>query len=164
MTHPKQIIETKQALAICQLANTCTPFSVFEVNKDSNRVQIERDNDIIPFALPKGMKVDIDMALTPEAKYSLESIAHTTKSETLTVYIDDEQAMFSDGEQVYCHSLAPLRAYREKQQQHFELEAKVVIDILEFKAERDNFQKIEEIKKTNQALLYLTPESMYFAS
>lgn len=164
MTHPKQIIETKQALAICQLANTCTPFSVFEVNKDSNRVQIERDNDIIPFALPKDMKVDIDMALTPEAKYSLESIAHTTKSETLTVYIDDEQAMFSDGEQVYCHSLAPLRAYREKQQQHFELEAKVVIDILEFKSERDNFQKIEEIKKTNQALLYLTPESMYFAS
>ncbi|MEZ8859723.1 hypothetical protein [Vibrio sp. 10N.247.311.51] len=164
MTHPKQMIETKQALAICQLANTCTPFSVFEVNKDSNRVQIERDNDIIPFALPKGMNIDIDMALTPEAKHSLESIAQTTQSETLSVYIDDEQAMFSDGEQVYCHSLAPLRAYRERQQQHFELEAKVVIDVHEFKAERDNFQKIEEIKKTNQALLYLTPESMYFAS
>lgn len=76
MTHPKQIIETKQALAICQLANTCTPFSVFEVNKDSNRVQIERDNDIIPFALPKGMNIDI--AQTLEAKHSLESIAHTT--------------------------------------------------------------------------------------
>ena len=64
----------------------------------------------------------------------------TTQSETLSVYIDDEQAMFSDGEQMYCHSLAPLRAYREKQQQHIELEAKAVIDILEFKAERDNYE------------------------
>lgn len=164
MTHPKQTIETKQALAICQLAETCQPFSVFEVNKDSNSIQIERDNDIIPFELPNDVNIEIDMAITPEAKDSLESMAKQTQSNTLSVYIDDEQAMFSDGAQVYCHSLAPLRAYREKQQQHFELEAKVVINISEFKDERDNFQKIEDIKKANQALLHFTQDKMHFAS
>lgn len=83
------------------------PFLSVEVNKDSNRVQIERDNDIIPFALPKGMNIDIDMALPPEAKHSLESIAHTTQSETLSVYIDDEQAMESRCIAIHWRHCAP---------------------------------------------------------
>ncbi|MGO2509752.1 MAG: hypothetical protein ACTH6Y_12215 [Vibrio hibernica] len=164
MKYDKQTIETKEALAICELADHCAPFSALEVNKENNSVQIERDNNIIPFDVPEGMTISIDMAITPEAKHSLETLAKKTQSDTISLYIDDDQVMFNDGQQVYIHDLAPLRAYREKQQQRFETVAKMVVNIFEFKAERDNFQKIEEIKKSNQALLYITEDQMYFAS
>ncbi|PHR54407.1 MAG: hypothetical protein COA47_15500 [Robiginitomaculum sp.] len=163
-TKPYQHLETTKAKKICSLADNCNPYQVFELNKKMNKIFIERDNDIIPFTLPEDLTVDFSMMLTPGAKDDLQQLANTTKSDTLSVYLDDEQAIFSDGEQVYSHSLAPLRAYRDKQQQHFTLEVKLVIDIFTFKKERENFQQIEELRKANQVLLYITPTKAYLAS
>lgn len=163
-TKPYQHIETTKAKKICSLAESCNPYQVFELNKETNEILIERDNNIIPFTLPEDLTVDFSMTLTPDAKNDLQQLANTTHSDTLSVYLDDEQAIFSDGNQIYSHSLAPLRAYREKKQQHFTLDAKFVIDIFTFKEERENFQKIEEIRKANQVLLYITPTEVYLAS
>ncbi|MGB2079585.1 MAG: hypothetical protein ACPHV3_07345 [Vibrio sp.] len=164
ITMPTKPLETKQALAICKVADECTPYSVFEVKQAENKIQIERDNDIIDIQPPEDMQIDIDMAITPEAKHSLETLAEHTDSQHIDIYLDDDQVIFSDRKKVYRHDLTPLRAYREKQKQHYKTIAKMIVNCYEFKAEQDNFQKIEEIKKANQALLYITPESMYFAS
>lgn len=163
-TKPYQHIETTKAKKICSLAESCNPYQVFELNKETNEVLIERDDDIIPFTLPEDWTVDFNMTLTPDAKDDLQQLASTTQSDTLSLYLDDEQAIFSDGQQIYSHSLAPLRAYREKKQQHFTREAKLVINIYTFKKERENFQRIEEIKKANQVLFYITPTDVYLAS
>ncbi|MGO2343268.1 hypothetical protein [Vibrio litoralis] len=163
-TSPNETIDTKHVREICGVAGECAPFSIFEVSKDNNTVQFERDNDIIPIELPEGMKIGVNLAITPEAKRSLEVLAQNTKNKTISIYTDDDQVIFSDGQTVKSHDLGSLRAYREKQRQNFEAIAKMIVNIFEFKSERDNFQKIEEIKKANQALLYITQDSMYFAS
>lgn len=163
-TKPYQHIETTKAKIICSLADNYIPYQVFELNKEKNEVLIERDNNIIPFTLPEDLTVDFSMTLTPDAKDDFQQLTNTTQSDTLSVYLDDEQAIFSDGNQIYSHSLAPLRAYRDKEQQHFTLDAKLVINIYTFKNERANFQLIEEIKKANQVLLYITPSKVYLAS
>ena len=162
-TRHYQSIETSKAKMLCKLADEYHPYQVFEINKDTHEVRIERDNDILPFPLPPEMSVEFSMALTPEAKCDLERLAHATRSDTLSIFLDDEHAIFSDEDQVYSHSLAPLRAYRDKQQQHFTQEAKMIVTIFTFKDERDAFQTIDEIKQANQVLIYFTQTKVYLA-
>jgi hypothetical protein len=165
MTTNYHRIDTSKAQKICALADEHRPFQAIEVNKARNEVVIERDGILLPpRRLPDDLSVDFNMVLTPEAKNGLQTLAHTTSCDTLSVSLDDEQAIFSDGEQVFSYSLAALRGYRDKQQQHFTQEAKMVIDIFTFKKELEAFQKIAEIKKANQVLLYLTPAQIYLAS
>lgn len=163
-TNPYLQIATTKAKQICALAKQNEPYQVFEANKKTNSVLIERDNIPIPIPLPESMTIDHTMIMTPEATNDLQQLAETTSQETLSIYLNDEQAIFTDGEQVYSHSLAPLRTYREKKQQQFEQEAKIIIEIFSFKDELRNFEKIEEIKKSNQVLLYITPRKVYLMS
>ncbi|HCG6789361.1 TPA: hypothetical protein NJ263_002864 [Vibrio parahaemolyticus] len=163
-TKSTRTLKTDQAIAILNTAETYVPYQVFELSKEDRMVRIERDNDILPFPLPDTLDVDFNMTLTPEAMASMAYLAHSTHKPTLSMYLDDEQAIFSDGITTLSHSLAPLRAYREKQQQHYELEAKIVINIFEFKKELQDFKNIEEVSKANQALLYIASENVYLGA
>lgn len=157
-------LPTDKAKEICALADDCRPFQTFELNKDDHTIRIERDHKVVPIDVPVEIEIDFNMVLTADAQKDMALLAHSTQQEMLSVYLDDELAVFTDGHQVFSHSLSDLQSYREKKQRQFDEEARLIIEIFGFKRELANFRKIDEIRRANQVLLYITPTDVYFAS
>lgn len=157
-------IPTHSAKELIKLADTHKPYQIFELTKEGDEVRIERDNDVIPFPLSGTLDIGFNIVLTPAATASLKRLTTSTNKEDLLVYLDDDQAIFSDGEQTFSHSQVSLREYREKQAQFYTQEAKIIVNHYNMKKELRAFKKIEEVHRANQALLFITPVEVYLAT
>jgi hypothetical protein len=156
-------ISTSTAKDIIKAAETHTPFDTFEINKEQAQIRIERDNEIIPYALPESLKPEFNLLLNKESVSQLSSLCDSTSAETVSIYIDDERAIFSDGNRVISSSLLSLRDYANKKEITFTVEQKLVVNIYTFKEEIDNYRDIALIKKANEALLYIDNHCVMFA-
>lgn len=152
------------ARVMLEVADTHRPFDTFEIDRDQQKIRIERDNDLHAFALPVGYAPEHNMLLNKEAVDHLASLCRTTDAREIRCYIDDQRAIFSDGAQVVSSSLASLRDYALRKEKKYTKEVKLVINIYDFKEDIELYQKITPLKKANQAYLYIDPTSVMLAS
>lgn len=161
---PSITIPVDSARVMLEVAHSHLPFDTFEVDRDQQKIRIERDHDLHAFALPEGYAPQHNMLLNKEAVDHLTSLCRVTQASEISCYIDDQRAVFSDGAQVLCSSLASLRDYALKKEKRYAIEAKLVINIFEFKEDIELYQKITPLKKANQAYLYIDPTCVMLAS
>lgn len=121
----KLTIPTASAIEMANIANSYTPYDSFETNKAESKIRIERDNKIIPFDVPEGFTPKFDLLLNKDGVENLKNLALSTKSETVTIYTDDERAVFSDGNNVISNSLLSLRDYANKKEINYVVEQKL---------------------------------------
>lgn len=152
------------ARVMLEVANSHLPFDTFEVDRDQQKIRIERDHDLHAFALPEGYVPQFNMVLNKEAVDHLAGLCRVTQASEISCYIDDQRAVFSDGAQVLCSSLASLRDYALKKEKTYSIEAKLVINIFEFKEDIELYQKITPLKKANNAYLYIDTTCVMLAS
>ncbi|MGL4711693.1 MAG: hypothetical protein ACRCWP_03765, partial [Shewanella sp.] len=150
-----QSLPTDSARVILEVADSHQPFDVFELNKEQQKIRIERDNNIQTCALPEKMEVTHGILLNKESVVQLERICDNTDAEQIQYYLDDERAIFSDGHCVSSSSLASLREYRLKKETAYRTEVKIIINIYDFKEDLKKYLSITPLKKANQALLYI---------
>jgi hypothetical protein len=156
-------LSTSKAKDIIKAAETHTPFDTFEINKERAQIRIERDNEIIPYALPESLKPEFNLLLNKDSVSQLSNLCDSTSAETVSIYIDDERAIFSDGSRVISSSLLSLRDYANKKEMSFTVEQKLVVNIYTFKKEIENYRDIALIKQANEALLYIDNHCVMFA-
>ncbi|WP_351089065.1 hypothetical protein [Shewanella sp. S1-49-MNA-CIBAN-0167] len=159
-----QSLPTDSARVILDVAEAHQPFDVFELNKELQKVRIERDNNIQTCALPENMEVTHGILLNKDSVVQLERICHNTDAEQILYYLDDERAIFSDGHSVNSSSLASLREYRLKKETAYRVEVKIFINIYDFKEDLKKYLSITPLKKANQALLYIDKDYVMLAS
>ncbi|MCG9730954.1 hypothetical protein L1D44_14115 [Shewanella sp. Isolate13] len=159
-----QVLPTDSARVILEVADSHQPFDVFELNKEQQKVRIERDNNIQTCALPENMDVTHGILLNKESVVQLERICHNSDAEQIQYYLDDERAIFSDGNRVSSSSLASLREYRLKKETVYRTEVKIIINIYDFKEDLKKYLSITPLKKANQALLYIDADYVMLAS
>jgi len=159
-----QSLPTNSAKVILEIAESKKPFDVFELNKEQQKVRIERNNDIQSFLLPEKMEVTHSILLNKESVMQLERLCHNTNAEEIFYYLDDERAIFNDGNCVSSNSLASLREYRFKKETTYRTEVKMIINIYDFKDDLKKYLSIIPLKKANQALLYIDKDFVMLAS
>ncbi|WP_076542444.1 hypothetical protein [Shewanella sp. UCD-KL21] len=159
-----QSLPTDSARRILEIADSHQPLDVFELNKEQQKVRIERDNNIQTCALPENMEVTHGILLNKESVVQLERICHNTDAQHIQYYLDDERAIFSDGNSVSSSSLASLREYRLKKETIYRTEVKIIINIYDFKEDLKKYLSITPLKKANQALLYIDKDYVMLAS
>ncbi|MGI2173264.1 hypothetical protein K8B83_17605 [Shewanella inventionis] len=159
-----QSLPTDSARVILEVAEAHKPFDVFELNKEQQKVRIERDNNIQTCTLPENMEVTHGILLNKESVVQLERICNNTDAEQIQYYLDDERAIFSDGNCVSSSSLASLREYRLKKETAYSTEVKIIINIYDFKDDLKRYLSIMPLKKANQALLYIDKDYVMLAS
>ncbi|WP_335924872.1 hypothetical protein [Shewanella indica] len=159
-----QALPTNSARMILEVADAHRPFDVFELNKEQQKVRIERDNNIQISALPENMQVTDGILLNKQSMLQLDRICHNTDAEQILYYLDDERAIFSNDNFVSSSSLASLREYRLKKATSYRTEAKMTINIYDFKEDLEKYLSITPLKKANQALLYVNEDYVMLAS
>lgn len=152
------------ARVMLEVADTHRPFDTFEVDRDQQKIRIERDNDLHTFALPSGLMPQYNVLLNKQAIDDLAGLCRATQASEIRCYLDDNRAIFSDGTQVVSSSLASLRDYALKKEKAYTVEAKLIINIYDFKEDLERYQKITPLKKANLAYLYLDPTCVMLAS
>lgn len=156
-------LSTSKAREIIKAAEIHTPFDTFEINKERAQIRIERDNEIIPYTIPESLKPEFNLLLNKHSVSQLSNLCDSTSAETISIYIDDERAIFSDGSRVISSSLLSLRDYANKKEISFAVEQKLVVNIDTFKKEIENYRDIALIKQANEALLYIDNHCVMFA-
>lgn len=156
-------IPTASAIEMANIANSHTPYDSFEINKEKLKVRIERDNRLIPFDAPKGFVPKFDLLLNKDGVDNLKNLCESTKSKTVTIYTDDERAIFSDGYNVISNSLLSLRDYANKKEINYIVEQRLVISIYSLKDEIKIYRSMNIVKKANEALLYIESNCVMLA-
>ena len=159
----KHTLLTTSAIEMANIANSYTPYDSFETNKAESKIRIERDNRIIPFDVPEGFTPKFDLLLNKDGVENLKNLCESTKSETVTIYTDDERAVFSDGNNVISNSLLSLRDYANKKEINYVVEQKLVISIYTLKDEITSYRNMGIVKKANEALLYIDSNCVMLA-
>ncbi|MCW3173502.1 hypothetical protein [Shewanella subflava] len=159
----QHIVSTTSIKSIIKAAETHTPFDAFEINKAQSKIRIERDNEIIPYALPQTLIPEFDLLLNKESLENLSRLCDSTRSDTLSIYTDDERAIFSDGNRVVSSSLLSLRDYAHKKETSYTVEQKLVINTYTLKDEIESYRNMAIVKKANEALLYIDNTNVMLA-
>lgn len=157
----KRTISTALARDIINTTEIFTPFDSFEIN--NAEIRIERENEIIPYDLPKTLEPGFNLLLNKESVEQWSHLCESTQSNTLFIYTDDERAVFSDGNNVVSSSLLSLRDYANKKETSYVVEQKLVINTYTLKEEIEIYRNMAIVKKANEALLYIDSTSVMLA-
>ena len=103
------------------------------------------------------------MLLNKESVENLSRLCDSTHSDTLSIYTDDERAIFSDGNRVVSSSLLSLRDYAHKKETSYTVEQKLVINTYTLKEEIEIYRNMAIVKKANEALLYIDNTNVMLA-
>lgn len=162
--HAKQhTMSTASAKEVINAADILKPFDSFEINKAKAQIRIEHEEVITPYALPETLAPEFDLLLNKESLEAFTRLCESTKSDTVSIYTDDERAVFSDGNNVESTSLLSLRDYANKKEANYTIEQKIVISIYDLKKEVESYRNMTLVKKANEALLYIDSNCVMLA-
>ncbi|MGO2318404.1 MAG: hypothetical protein ACTH6O_05445 [Vibrio toranzoniae] len=156
-----QTLATDSACVMMEMAETYRPFDSFEITE--KQVVIDRDKTLLPFDLPEEIKPDCHLLLNKDSVDQLTHLCTTTDAPTIEIHTDDERAMFSDGKRTFTSSLLSLKGYAQKKTDTYQQELKMIVDIFTFKNELESYRKIAQLKKANEALLYVAENKVMLA-
>lgn len=157
-------ISTTNMKGITGLFDIYQPFETFEINKDKNTLSIERDNTLHTYELPKDLSPEHSLLLNKEAVEQLEYLCKNTTSDHISIYTDDDQAIFTDGQRIVHSSLASLKNYSEKKEANYVVEFKLILNLYDLKSEIDEYYKVAPLKQHNTALLYVDKDHVMIAA
>ncbi|MGR5474712.1 hypothetical protein ACPV5T_16375 [Vibrio astriarenae] len=150
-----QKVSTKAAQAIIEVADTYRPFDTFELDCKQQVVKVERQGVPTPYDLPESFEPEFDLLLNKQSLDNLKHLAFDTSAEHIDIYMDDDQAIFSDGQRILSSSLASLKDYAQKQEIEYETKARLIVNLVDFKKQIDDYRSNAKVKKGNQALIYI---------
>ncbi|MGR5540787.1 hypothetical protein ACPV5V_19660, partial [Vibrio campbellii] len=148
----------KAAQAIIEVADTYRPFDTFELDCKQQVVKVERQGVPTPYDLPENFEPEFDLLLNKQSLDNLKQLAFDTSAEHIDIYMDDDQAIFSDGQRILSSSLASLKDYAQKQEIEYETKARLIVNLVDFKKQIDDYRSNAKVKKANQALIYIDNE------
>lgn len=161
---PYQVFSTRSAMNVITLSESHKPLDAIEINKETQQVRIERDGEINVYALPQNIELNHNVLFNHESVLALAHLCERTKAKELRIYMTNEQVTFSDGMHAVSRSVASLRDYYKKKVRNDTTEVKLVLDIQQLKKDLDLYLQITPLKKANEALLYITEDSVMLAS
>ncbi|MBD1577398.1 hypothetical protein HC723_13265 [Vibrio sp. S11_S32] len=141
------------------------PFDYIEFNKDKQTIKIQRDNAIEEKVLPSNMNIPMNMQLTEEATRTLTHMCENLTTEEIDINLQGEDITFISPTFSSTLSLAGIDIFLTKKADTIKPLLHFMLDFYHFKAEIKHCQtQYSKIKKANQAILYLEPDSLTLCS
>lgn len=140
------------------------PFEFCEIDKEQQRIRVQRDGKVEDKHLPNDIKLPISMVMTPEITQQLTDLCDNTSGNEIEIAQQGELLTFKAGEGAVTCSVAELSEFHSKVPEKTQTLQDVELDFYAFKAELKHcFKAYGVIKKANDALLYLSDKKAAIA-
>lgn len=140
------------------------PFEFCEMDKEQQRIRIQRDGKVEDKHLPNDIKLPISMVMTPEITQQLTDLCDNTGGNEIEIAQQGELLTFKTGEGAVTCSVAGLSEFHSKVPEKTQTLQDVELDFYVLKAELQHcFKAYGVIKKANDALLYLSDKKAAIA-